>query len=490
MGLMFSREVGDATDGFYWSVHNDTDGVNTWSAPVPAVSGLQQGDDHINLKWLDSSGGRVFAAVKTSNTAGAEPLIELLAMASTGAWSVTPIAQVSECPNRVIVLIDEAAQRLRTFATYPKPSGTTNAGVCTSSGGAIYEKSSPLDTIAFTTEKTVRIVDADQYVHNVSSTKQNINNRLSGGGSTANSGALLLADVNATSRYWHFSDQSAAPPADTTAPTVASVQPTDGASGVASSANVTATFSEPMTASTVTSATLTLADSAGSAVPATVAYDSASNTATLNPTSDLRASATYTATITGGTAGVKDAAGNPLASNRGWSFQTAAGTGAGDGTGQTVTLTPSADSYVTSGAAWSNLGGSNVLWADASPVLVSYLKFDLSAYAGRTVTGATLQLHVGANGSTGRQNVKQVADDGWTETGITYTNKPALGSTLGALGPTSINTDVNVALTATGVQADLGQALSLAVDSTSTDGLELTSRETSTPPRLVLILAP
>ena len=108
----------------------------------------------MNLKWLDSSGGRVFAAVKTSFSSAAQPLIQLLSMDPTGAWTKTTIATVSECPNRVILLIDEAAQRLRTFATYPKPSGTTNAGVCTTSGGAIYEKSTPLDNISFTTDKT------------------------------------------------------------------------------------------------------------------------------------------------------------------------------------------------------------------------------------------------------------------------------------------------------------------------------------------------
>jgi hypothetical protein len=105
----------------------------------------------------------------------------------------------------VIVMIDEAARKLRTFATYPKPGGTTNAGVCTSSGGAIYEKSTSLDNISFSTTKTARIVDADQYVHNVTSTKQNVNSVARG---TANSGLLVLADVNATSRYWHYYDST------------------------------------------------------------------------------------------------------------------------------------------------------------------------------------------------------------------------------------------------------------------------------------------
>jgi len=222
MGLMWDREAGDATDGFYWSVHNDSDPVTTWSTPKAVVSGLKSGDDHMNLKWLDSSGGRVFAAVKTSFTSSTQPLTQLLAMDSTGTWTVHTIATQSECPNRVSVLIDEGAQRLRVFGTWPKPSGTTNAGVCSTSGGAIYEKSTPLSNISFTAAKTVRIVDADQYVHNASSTKQNPNNNRADGTSTANSGLLVIADVGATSRYWHYYEAgtgtSTPPPTSTSTP--------------------------------------------------------------------------------------------------------------------------------------------------------------------------------------------------------------------------------------------------------------------------------
>jgi chitodextrinase len=218
MGVMWSRQVGDATDGMYWSYHVDGTSNTTWTTPVAAVKGQRSGDDHMNLKWLDSTDGQVFAATKTSFTQAAQPLIQLLVLNGT-TWSAHTIATVSECPNRVIVLIDESTspKTLRTFATYPKPSGTTNAGVCTSSGGAIYEKSTKLDNISFTTTKTPRIVDADQYVHNVTSTKQNLNSNARG---TANSGLLVLADVNATSRYWHFYDpKGGAGGGDTTPPT-------------------------------------------------------------------------------------------------------------------------------------------------------------------------------------------------------------------------------------------------------------------------------
>jgi hypothetical protein len=200
IGVMWNRQLGDASDGMYWSYHVDGAPESAWTTPVAAVKGQRSADDHMNLKWLDSSGGRVFAAIKTSYTSASQPLIQLLALQGT-TWSAHTIATVAECPNRVIVMIDESTQRLRTFATYPKPSGTTNAGACTSSGGAIYEKSTPLDNIRFTTTKTARIVDADQYAHNVTSTKQNLNAAARG---TANSGLMLLADVNATKRYWHF----------------------------------------------------------------------------------------------------------------------------------------------------------------------------------------------------------------------------------------------------------------------------------------------
>ncbi|WP_115788316.1 DUF7594 domain-containing protein [Arthrobacter silvisoli] len=478
MGLMWSREVGDSTDGMYWSYHVDGAPNTDWSAPVAAVSGLQSSDDHMNLKWLDSSGGRVFAAVKTSFTSAPEPLIQLLALSGT-TWSAHTIAAVSECPNRVIVLIDESTQMLRTFATYPKPGGTTNDGVCTSSGGAIYEKSSPLDNIAFTTAKTARIVDADQYVHNVTSTKQNLNSAVRG---TGNSGLLVLADVNATSRYWHFYDPSGG--GDTTAPTVTGSSPAAGATDVAVTANVTGSFSEEMDPSTVTTNTFTL--TAGTTtVPAAVTYNS--TVATLVPSADLAAGTSYTATIRGGSGGVKDVAGNALATDKTWTFTTASAAG---GTPETVTLAATADSYVSSAPPGTNFGTSATLGVDNSPVEVTYLKFDLSPYAGRTLESATLQLSVGANASTGKQNVKLVADDSWTESGITYNNRPAPGTGIGTLGPTKVNTVYSIPLTVSSLTGELGQQLSLGLDSSSSDAVDLHSKEAGSTlaPKLVLTL--
>ena len=85
------------------------------------------------------------------------------------------------------------------------------------------------------------------------------------------------------------------------------------------------TFSEAMDSSTINGSTFTLVKQGTSQpVAAQVTYDPAAKKATLDPDADLDPSATYTATVKGGTSGVKDPAGNPLAQDTTWSFTTAA----------------------------------------------------------------------------------------------------------------------------------------------------------------------
>src|SRR5439155_9149676 len=116
---------------------------------------------------------------------------------------------------------------------------------------------------------------------------------------------------------------------DTTPPVVATVSPANNATGVNASNNVTATFSEPMDAATINGTTFELRDSIGALAASTVTYDSATRTATLDPTAvNLSFMTTYTATIRGGTgggegaSGVKDVAGNAMAADYTWSFTT------------------------------------------------------------------------------------------------------------------------------------------------------------------------
>jgi RHS repeat-associated protein len=96
---------------------------------------------------------------------------------------------------------------------------------------------------------------------------------------------------------------------------------------VSREANVIVTFSEVMNAATVNGATVELRDPPNALVSATVSYDAASLTATLDPTVSLSPGVTYTARVRGGGADprVKDAAGNALAADLTWSFTTAQG---------------------------------------------------------------------------------------------------------------------------------------------------------------------
>ena len=119
---------------------------------------------------------------------------------------------------------------------------------------------------------------------------------------------------------------------DQTPPNVQSVFPTGGQTDLSKNTTVTATFSEAMDASTIADAsgasnTFTLTEQgATTPVGATVGYDAATKKATLDPSADLKANTIYTATVKGGTSGIKDPAGNALAEDETWSFTTVAPT--------------------------------------------------------------------------------------------------------------------------------------------------------------------
>jgi len=101
---------------------------------------------------------------------------------------------------------------------------------------------------------------------------------------------------------------------DTAAPTVSDISPASGATDVALATVVTATFSERMDESTITTGSFTLDGVAGS-----VSYDFGSYTATFTPAANLTEGTTYTATLT---TAVTDAAGNALGAEYSWSFTT------------------------------------------------------------------------------------------------------------------------------------------------------------------------
>ena len=103
---------------------------------------------------------------------------------------------------------------------------------------------------------------------------------------------------------------------DTTPPTVSSVSPDDGATDVEIDTTVTATFSEAMDSSTITTNSFTLT---GSEVTGTLTYDSNTHTATFTTDAKLDYAHEYTATLS---TDITDEAGNPLTEPYTWSFTT------------------------------------------------------------------------------------------------------------------------------------------------------------------------
>ncbi len=123
-----------------------------------------------------------------------------------------------------------------------------------------------------------------------------------------------------SANYWVdvvFNTGSGGGGGDTTPPTVTSRSPAAGATGVATTTTVTATFSEPVQAGTPV---VTLA-AGGTSVSGGTAYDAGSQTVTFTPSAALAAATTYTATVSG----ARDAAGN-LMTPTSWTFTTASAT--------------------------------------------------------------------------------------------------------------------------------------------------------------------
>jgi hypothetical protein len=112
---------------------------------------------------------------------------------------------------------------------------------------------------------------------------------------------------------------------DNTPPTITSASPGDRSTVPVDQAIVQVTFSEPMAGTTLTNSTVRMVKVAtGVAVLAAVTYQVATNTAVLTPNAgSIEPGTQYSVTVQGGSGGVRDAAGNALATTSEWSITTA-----------------------------------------------------------------------------------------------------------------------------------------------------------------------
>ena len=133
----------------------------------------------MNLKWLDSTASRVYAAIKTSFTSSTQPLIQLLVL---NVAREHVVAAHHRDRGRVPQPGDPADRREQGRCCGPSPPtpsppaspGSPTPACAPPPAAPSTSGHHLLGRINFGTAKTLRIMDADQYVHNATSTKQNI----------------------------------------------------------------------------------------------------------------------------------------------------------------------------------------------------------------------------------------------------------------------------------------------------------------------------
>jgi hypothetical protein len=140
----------------------------------------------------------------------------------------------------------------------------------------------------------------------------------------------------------------------------------------------------------------------------------------------------------------------------------------------TLTFTPVADSYVNQSDPSKNFGTNPSLRVDGSPLVHSYLRFDVSGIGNNTVTKVTLRIFANS-ASTGGFSVHKVSDNSWQERKITYDTSPQVGAQVGKSSKFSSNTwvetDVTPLLNSDGT-------ISLALVGINQTAINLAARET------------
>ena len=422
VGVFWSNQT-NATD--YFAVHDDSSADTSWSGEI-ALSGPGLADDHVNLKT--DSGGRVYAVVKTSRDGSADPLVVLLVRSTSGSWTSTTVGQKRDHHTRPIVELDEVGETIHVFATSPE------------GGGSIYEKTSPMASIAFAAGKgTLVMKNADGELNNPTSTKQNV---------SPETGLVVLGSGQQVYFHQYFSLGGGGE----TPPTAAfSASPTSG------TAPLTVQFTDTSTGG-----------------PASWQWDF-QNDGTVdstqqNPSFVYTDPGSYSVKLT-----VSNTAGSDGLTKTGYITVSVPG--------PTLTFLPTDDSFVRSSVPNENNGNLDSLRTfKGSAQTNSFLKFTVSGVSG-TVTSAKLRLYV-VKESPNAGNLYPVADTTWSEGTITWTTAPPIGSTRIAPG--------GAAPLGTWIEINLGSAIggdgtySFALVGASSTAAWFSSSEGANSPQLVL----
>ena len=152
-----------------------------------------------------------------------------------------------------------------------------------------------------------------------------------------------------------------------------------------------------------------------------------------------------------------------------------------------LTFITNTDAYVNQSNPSTNYGNATVLQVDGAsdPDIESFIRFTVTGMSG-TIQSARLRVFDTTNGSTNGPTVYSTGIS-WTETGITWNNRPA--RTSGALdNKGSIGTNAWVEYDVTSLVTGNG-TFSFVLAADSTDGVTFSSRQGAQPPQLVITLA-
>jgi hypothetical protein len=154
-------------------------------------------------------------------------------------------------------------------------------------------------------------------------------------------------------------------------------------------------------------------------------------------------------------------------------------------------LTAMADSYIDSTDPSSVNGTSTSLYVNADPLQTTFLKFDLSPLAGKTLTSVMLKFKTISDesaGSVDTSNVKLVNNLLWKEPYLSYINLVPISPTILGTVPANTIPDTwyTIPLSASDLQNNVGGLFSIAIEATSSDNLILYSRESADQPQLII----
>jgi poly(3-hydroxybutyrate) depolymerase len=149
--------------------------------------------------------------------------------------------------------------------------------------------------------------------------------------------------------------------------------------------------------------------------------------------------------------------------------------------GKVVTRTVSQDATIKENYSTKNYGERKTLQVDGNSKKVTYMQFDLRSFSG--IDAAVLKLEV-TDPSSGVQKIYEANSESWGETTLTYKNQPGTKRLITTVEGSAVG-ELTIDLTEF-VRSKLGGLMTLVMSSSDANGLYIKSKESDSPPELLL----